>query len=235
MERLIIKTKFQDENEFYNYAKRNLQSLINGYLPASRWKLVSNKKNAYKRMNNFDCLVYYRCVSMSKKVKKVPFFVYWLNLKKQGYFTWPKFEALLNEDSINEEIWNIVDDLSKDPELNQEIRERLKKTYNQTQEITHKNRISLRYQKRGINQYIIFNMLKDSQNLLNKIKNETIEFISRKKNTNWRELRRNKRSLQKVKPEVLKWILLELEKEGRLIIKTYPPSKRVHLQSCKNH
>jgi hypothetical protein len=235
MERLIIKTKFQNENEFYNYAKRNLQALINGHLPANRWKLASNKKNAYKRVNSFDCLIYYRCVSMSRKVKKIPFFVYWLNLKKQGYFTRPRIEALLNEDVINEEIWNIVEDLSREPELNQEIRERLKKTYNQTQEITYKNRISLRYQKRGINQHIIFNLLKESQSLLNKIRSETIEFIDREKRTNWRELRRNKRSLQKVKPEVLKWILLELEKEGRLIIKTYPPSKRVHLQSCKNH
>jgi len=231
---LITKTKLQNENEFYNYAKRNLRALINGYLPSNRWKLASNKKNVYELMNDFDCLIYYRCVSMSKRVKKIPFFVYWLNLKKQDFLTRAKFEALLNKDSINEEIWEIIRKLSDDPELNQEIREKLKKTHNQTEEETYRNRISLRYQKREINRCIIFNTLPKGS--LSEIKNEIIEFIGLKRVTDWRELRRNKRSLQKIEPGVLKWILLELEEEGQLIIKTYPPSKKIYLQSCqKNH
>jgi hypothetical protein len=129
--RLVIETRRAD---IYEYAKKNLTALIRGHLPQSEFQLksVSNRKDVYKRRDEFDCLVYYRCASMARRIKKIPFFVYWLILKQQGLFTRANFNDAFNRELRPQASWikdaeKIIVRLSEDSELKQEIREKVEK------------------------------------------------------------------------------------------------------------
>lgn len=231
MTRLVIKTEPED---LYSYAKRNLKALISGRLPESKWKPISNRKNVYGRRDDFDCLTYYRSASMSGRVKKIPFFVYWLILKQQRLFTRARLNDALNPGLRPQASWinnveGIISDLSKDSDLSPGIQKKLDITYCSFSE--HKNRLFLRYQKKGTARDAIFNMLQE--NPIGQIRSEILEFIDRHGTTTWREMRRNKRSIQKIRPEILKWILEELEEEGKIHI--HVPFTKVYIQNRKNH
>lgn len=58
--------------------------------------------------------------------------------------------------------------------------------------------------------------------LISQAKRAAYEFIPSRKTTTWRELRRHKRDVQKIRPIFLRWLLEDLEKEGRISIKDFP-------------
>jgi hypothetical protein len=66
--------------------------------------------------------------------------------------------------------------------------------------------------------------------LIEPIRAEILEFINRRQITTWGELRRYKRSLQKIRPDLLMAMLEALEKEGRISINDFPSGMYLKLK-----
>jgi len=223
---LIIKTSFKDEGEFLDYAKQNLQTLLRGWVPAPGdiRRQVPNRKGWYELSRKYDCFEYYRAASAAGKIKKIPFFVYWLILKQQQLLNLVGFHRLSNEKFLIEPRWidqatEIISRLSKDSKLDARIRDRLKVFMNNLYE--HKTRIFGHYQRKEVAKNAILKMAEGSL-FIEPIKAEIFEFISQRQVTTWRELRRHNRRLGRIRVDVLKWILEDAKKEGRISIKIFP-------------
>jgi hypothetical protein len=206
--------------------------LLRGHLPENEWAPVSGKKDVYKLKEDFNCLAYYRYASMSRRVKKIPFFTYWFILKQQGFLTLGKINDALNPEFRLEARWidearEIIVRLGEDSDF-AEIKERLRKVHD---DLTDNYRPFIRYQKKGLVRDAIFNLLQE--NPIGKLRSEILEFIDKHGTpaTTWRDMRRLKRNLREIQPEILMWILDDLEKEDLIAINIYPPSRRIYIQS----
>ena len=217
--RLIIKSGFRDENDFFDYARKNLLALLRGRLPVYEDKVLPIK-GGYTFSREYECLEFYHFASKSTKMKKLPFFTYWFILQKQGLLNRRGIEDLsagqvhIKKKWINEAI-TIIDRLSEDTELPEAVRNRLS--------IVHEGALRTygRYQRKRIIEESLLNEPSPFF-LISQAKRAAYEFISSRKTTTWRELRRHKRDVQKIRPIFLRWLLEDLEKEGRISIKDFP-------------
>ena len=224
--RLIIKTPFKDDDEFLDYAKKNLLTLLRGWIPNKKdiWRPVVGENGYYELSHNYVCLEYYRYASAIGRVKKIPFFIYWLVLEKNSLLNRAGIKRLIDKQFRLESGWvteieKIIARLSVDSRLNPGIRARLEAAYYSLKE--QKYRIFLRYKRKEMAKKALLRMAKENL-LIEPIRAEILEFINRRRITTWRELRRYKRSLQRIRADLLKLILESLEKEGRISIKVFP-------------
>jgi hypothetical protein len=211
MLKLKIETGFKSQGEFYNYAKKNLKALIRGYLPCSKDRLKStSRENEFKRKRNYDCLLNYRYAAMSGRIKKVPFFAYWLSQKSSDRFL------------------DTIAQLSIDQGINPGIRERLDKTLNSLYDskLIESTRIIKRYSSRNIGDEIIKNTLKGFKCLPF---DELQAFMEKRGVTDLRDIRNCRTIFREMRPEILGWMLEILEEEGRIEIKE--TSARTYFQS----
>ena len=224
---LTIKTSFKDDEEFLDYAKINLLTLLRGWVPMQGdiWRQVPNRRGCYELSRKHDCLEYYRAAAASAKIKKIPFFVYWLILVQQHLLNLPGFHRLSNEKFYIKPQWinravEIISRLSEDSKLDARIRDRLKVFMNNFNE--HKTRIFGHYQRKDTAKNAILKMAESTPFIIEPIKAEIFHFISQHQVTTWRELRRHNRRLGRIQADVLKWILEDAKKEGRISINIFP-------------
>lgn len=236
--KLIIKTSFKNDDEFIDYAKKNLQTLMRGWVPSRKdvFRPVAGEKGTYELSRKYDCLEYYRHASVNAKAKKIPFFIYWLLLKKGNLLNRAGIKRLFDKEFRIESGWvteveNIINKLSSDSTMNHKIRVRLEAAYNSLKQ--QKYRIFLRYQQKETAKKAILGIAREGL-LFEPIKAEILEFISRRGITTWRELRRYKRKLQRIRPDLLDLVLEDLEKEGRISSIVRGRRKFLILRSDKN-
>jgi hypothetical protein len=120
--------------------------------------------------------------------------------------------------------------LSEDSKLDARIRDSLEVFMNNFDE--HKIRIFGHYQRKDVVKNAILKMAEDSL-FIEPIKAEIFEFIGQRQVTTWRELRRHNRRLGRIRVDVLKWILEEIEKEGRISINIFPSG--IYLRLRRSH
>jgi hypothetical protein len=220
--KLIIKTPFKNDREFLDYARRNLLTLLRGWVPNRKdiWRPVAGGKGSYELSNNYACLEYYRYASAIGRVKKIPFFIYWLLLEKSRLLNRGGIDKLINKQFRLEsdrvtEIEQIVSRLSDDARLNAGIRARLKTAYNSFAQ--QKYRIFLRYERKETAKGALLRMARGNL-LIEPIRIEILDFIDQRDVTTWSDLRRYKRSLKRIRPDLLMAMLESLENEGRISI-----------------
>jgi len=190
--------------------KKNLINLLRGRLP-------SRSKTDPFELRNFDCLVWYRCASMTKRLRKIHFFIFWLILKRQGFFTKAKIKRILRPRPRLDPEWikdiePVVLSLSDKADINQDLRDRLRSVYD-----CGYKRLLDRYQKEKIAKNMLVNMAKRIT-VFYQIKSEILDYIAKKKVMDLRTLKRNKKKLARMRPDVLCWILEDLQKQGRIEI-----------------
>jgi hypothetical protein len=217
-----------------DYAKKNLLTLLRGWIPNKKdiWRPVVGENGYYELSHNYVCLEYYRYASAIGRVKKIPFFIYWLVLEKNSLLNRTGIKRLIDkqfrlESSWVTEIEKIIAMLSADSRLDPGIRARLEAAYNSFKE--QKYRIFLRYKRKETAKKALLRMAKENL-LIEPIRAEILEFINRRQITTWGELRRYKRSLQKIRPDLLMAMLEALEKEGRISINDFPSGMYLKLK-----
>jgi hypothetical protein len=201
---LIKKTKIKDDDLFYNYAKKNLLNLLYGSAPddsnASGNFVIDTTKE-----KEDECLWLFRHAAMTEKVKKIPFFLWWLSIKNPDQY----------EDTINKMI--------KDPDIKN--RRKIEKSYFALAE--QPRRIFRRYKKRKIYEKIPHNVVKDFFPFLPFA--ELHAFIQKESVTTSRDIRNCRTVFRKMRPEILDYMLDKLAEEGKIEIKK--TSARIYYHS----
>jgi hypothetical protein len=202
---LIKKTKIKDDDLFYSYAKKNLLNLLYGSALDDEFKTSGNIVIDTKKENGDECLWLYYHAAITEKVKKIPFYLWWLSIK--------------NPNKHEDIIFRMVGD----PDLNH-IRRKIGKSYDSSAE--QPRRIFRRYKKRKIYEKIPFNIIKDLGPFLPF--EELENFIQKEGVTTRRDIRNCRTVFRKMRPLILDFMLDELAKDGKIEIQETSSRKYFH-------
>jgi len=194
--RLVIKTSL-DESQFLDYADRNFRALRYG---------------RQKKESSNECLDFYRAISLFGKVRKIPFFIFWLLVKRRRLLALNRVRDFMSGKIQLKKEW--LDDIEA-------ILGRLSKGFSYDRFEKEKHRLFSRYLERDVIEKTVLKIAKDSC-LISEFKNEALEFIQRRGITTWRELRRHNRRLGRLRPLALRWLLEDLQEKGQISIKVFP-------------
>lgn len=220
----VLKIKKLTEDEYIENLKNNFISLISGWLPKG------NKKNLLR----YECLKFYLAAASKQKIKKVPFFVYWLIIKREKLDTGMRIRELKKSNCfISHPTWlKVEDDLNKiwkllynDPHHKKESLRLLKAIDNYSD---YSKKYFKRYQSKQVAWHAYIRLMVP---IFSPICDEVLQYVNKNKYVEYYKLRRYKKSLQKIHPEIVKMVLLNLEDEGKIKIHFFSGS--IFLQSLK--